>query len=431
MPTVRELSTRFSFDVDPKGIQKFNQTLNGMKRSILAVGSALGVGLGFRQLLRFGQDVDRARFQAERFSETLRKTGKFAKPLQDRLDGLNQALEGAFTEADLFNAFVRFSNAVEDFPSMEGKFGEFFEFAVLLNKAGQFRDLSGTFERMVAGFENADPSFLEDLPKFSDLAGAKIRKLAQIVQGAFFLDVQKRPLAFRLLSEAMEGLTQELALTAEAAGATGTGKIDDALTELEKAAQDLGKTILEFVSPAIEGLTELLRLVSGEGETFPVLEALGRSLGLISDSTKTGREAIAELKEALKDLAIGAVTGIVAGLVFGLPPLLGAAIGIAGTAGILQLEKLANDPEFDLGEKLRSGVQGLLDLFPDLNIDGGEDGGAEDGGAVAPGLGRAGTVNININGGDVVEVRRVVIEAVENAVSAASIAFTPIEGVDV
>ncbi len=364
MPTVRELSTRFSFEVDPKGITKFNRTIFGMKRQILAVGAALGVGLGSRALVRFGESLERARFQAGRFSEAIRLTGKFAPDVQKKLDALRSTLgAGAFTDAQAFDAFARFANIAEDFPSLQGKFPDFFEFAVLLNKAGQLKDLGAVVNDLTESFKTGDPSFLERLPGFSDIAGAKIRKLAQIIQGAFFLPVTQRPQFFQQITQAMAELLPELEKTAIAAGETGPGALGNALTELESAAQKVGASMLKFITPAIQALTDLLGLASGENRTFPALEKMGRALGLIPDKAKAGEEAIESLISSLRTLGIAAAAGIVAGLIIGLPPIVGAAIGLDGGVGFIKLKEIVEDPDFSLKNLLPDSVREKVDAL--------------------------------------------------------------------
>ncbi len=482
MTTVRELSTRFSFDVDPQGIAKFNRTLGGMKRQVLAVGAALGVGLGFRSLVRFGESLERARFQAGRFSEAIRLTGKFIPDTQKKLDELRKTLgAGAFTDAQAFDAFASFANAAEDFPSLQGKFAEFFEFAVLLNKAGQLKNLGGVVTQMVDSLRTGDPAFLEALPKFSDIAGAKIRKLSQIMQQAFFLPVSQRPQFIKQITEAMAELREELEETAIRAKDTGPGALGNALTELEQAAQKTGASILKFITPAIQGLTELLQLTQGEGDSFPVLEKMGRLLGLIPDRAKSGKEAIDSLIAALRALGIAAGVGIVAGLVVGLPPIIGAAIGLAGGVGFLKLKNLIEDPDFsfaelllgplekafeDLGQlfttlvvdPIANAIEDLKELFNDViepfnnlipNLN-------EPGSFLPEGLQprerelkltplRPGetsrtpvsatsqtrvNIQMNITGSNPDEIGRIVVAKLTEAIGRASIEFTPIEGVE-
>lgn len=441
MPTVRELSTRFSFDIDPSGVAKYNRTMVGMKRQIIAVGAALGVGVGFRSLIRFGEGLERARFQAARFNEAIRLTGKFAPETQKRLDKLKDTLgSGAFTDAQAFDAFVQFANVAEDFPSLQGKFGEFFEFAVLLNKAGQLKNLGGVVQQMIEAFRTGDPTFLERLPKFSDIAGAKIRKLAQIMQGAFFLPAAQRPQFFKQITKAMDDLRPELERTAIAARETGPGALGNALTELEKSAQKVGANILKFITPAITALSDLLALLSGEDRRFPALEKLGKALGLIPDRAKTGKEAIDELFKSLKTLGILAAAGIVAGLVIGLPPIVGAAVGIAGGVAFNKVRQLSEDPNLSLGDLLPDPVRDLIEGIR-KNIE-----------PAPPGRGRealknplesgvrrqldarTGSVNIekiemNITGDNPQEIGRVVVDKINEVIRKATIEFTSVEGV--
>ena len=346
MPTVQELVTKFSFDVDRSGIQKFQNTLTGVKRTILSVGTALGVGLGTKAMVRFGTETEEATFQAGRFNKIIKETGEFAAPLQNRLNKLNDMLGGsAFTDPEAFNAFTEFSNVAEGFPSIEGKFDEFFEFATLISKAGQLNDIAGTFSNLMNTIKTGDPGILADLPGITDIDVAKLQKMNDLLQGAFFLSPDQRPLAAKRILNLFSGVRSELQATAVAASQTGSGELDKAKTELEKAAQNLGERLLGFLTPAIKGITELLKLVQGDGTTFPILESLGRALGLIPDKAKQGEESIDSLVASLKTLGVSAGAGIVAGLVFGLPPLLGAAIGMSVGFGAIKLSETLNNTE--------------------------------------------------------------------------------------
>lgn len=432
MPTVRELSTKFSFDVDTQGVQKFNRILGGMKKQVLAVGAALGVGLGARALFNFGVNLERARFQAGRFSDIIRDTGKFAAPLQKRLEDLNKLFrDGAFTQAQAFDAFFAFSNAVEGFPTLKDKFGDFFEFAVLLNKAGQRNNLGERIQQVVDALKTGDVSFLKELPGFSDIAGAKIEKLQEILRGAFFLPVGQRAESGRRITAAMASLVQGLRDTAIAADKTDVGKLNTAMTRLEQVAQRLGKSILKFITPAIEGLTELLNIIEGKGRDFPVLEKLGRFLGLIPGDAKKGKEAIDALFDSLKRLGFAAAAGVVAGLVVGLPPIVGAAIGIAGGIALLNLKEAAKQFFTPSAEDLKGVPKPGVPFGPAVEAEQNFQRRRQQLQGIGP-TGSLGGANIQvfITGSNPLEIGRMVVEKLNEAVARASVPFTAIEGLE-
>jgi hypothetical protein len=456
MPVVRELSTKFTFDVDRSGIQRFNQVLGGMKRSIVVIGTLLGTGVGAKAVAKFGANLERARFQAGRFSEEIRTTGKFAKPLQERIDALSKSFKtAAFTESEAFNAFTQFSNVAEDFPTLEGRFGDFFEFAVLANKAGQLKDLPGVFTEMVEALRSGDPTFLEKLPGFSDVAGAKIRKLQEISQGAFFLPVQRRPQFFRLLLDGIEETREELRATAkEATETTAISKFQDALVKLERAAEKLGTVVLKGITPAIDALSELLNLIQADNVDLPVLTKIAEALGLIPSDAKKGEEAVKRLVETFADLGRAALAGIAIGLPFGIPPLLGAALGLAGGVGLKNLQRISEEEDFEGKifkpgrERANEAIQQFRNIFPpDFFQRGGGDIPLGPSSAPTnprkrdlgvPEVGKAplfqppivnNSIQINVTGENPREIARIVTEKLRDMIGRASIEFTPVEGV--
>lgn len=67
---LRHLITRFGFDVDKKGVNQYENTIKGMKRSALRVAGIFGLSFGAKQLWDAAQGAERAEFLFKRLAKT-------------------------------------------------------------------------------------------------------------------------------------------------------------------------------------------------------------------------------------------------------------------------------------------------------------------------------------------------------------------------
>ncbi len=425
MPTVDELSTRFDFKVNRRGINEFNSAISGMKRTVLSLGAILGTGLGVAGVVRLATDLDRARFQATRFSETLRTTGKFSDELEEQLEFLQRRF-GGFRPEQTFAAFAEFGKIARGFPNLQDKFGAFFEFAVQANQAGQFGDVGMVFQQIVDAIKSGDPSFLRELALVSDIDTQGLAFISKQIESGVLFSSQARPLIVEKFLEAMQGVQRSLRGDALASLGTNTNKIADIQNKLTEAAQRLADTLLTKLQPALDVITEILDLINGAPSEFPLLISIGKALGLIPEDAVSAKHAIDQLFRSLKILGIGAAAGIGLGLLLGLPPILGAAIGIAGGAAFIKLESLAED--FSLKDFLNDNViNGLGDLVPSLEDFG--DNEVLEGKRMPTMMNIPNIFNFNITGDNPEAIAQEVKKVVKDLLAGAALEFTPIEGI--
>lgn len=445
MPTVRELVTRFSFDVDSRGVRKFTNTMSGMERRITRIGAVLGVGFGAKKLADVGLRLDRAANQARRFGAVIDDSNRFVGKIGDTIAALRNRV-GAFDQALPLEAFTTFQNLVEGFDKINVPFEEFFKFGVLIAKSGQ-EDLDTVMQALAQSLETGSVDLLEKLPGFGARLQARIEKVFGITGPGFFLKPEQRPQFFNTIFEELRKLEPELEKSASTVKDTASGAATEFTSEFETAAARLGNTLVKLLTKPLQLLTELLSLINDESPDLPVLSKIAEFLGVIGPGAKLGRDEIKKLKTLTVDLAAGMVAGIGIGLILGLPPIMGAVLGLGGGAGLNKLrdisEEQAADREKGISKRLFPGIESPLES-ENLEIDPNtgfyrqktpkvpDESASPTNQTPLSGLFRSGSnvsITVNIQGDDTRTIGRKVVERLEEAISQASREFQTIEGV--
>lgn len=445
MPVVRELTTRFSFDVDRRGVEKFNRTMGGMRNIIVGLAGALGVGLGVRSIVKWGMELNRAKFFVE-------ELGGMSKSTTRLIEDLEEEYGKAFTETEGMNAFINFMKISEGFQGFEKLFDPLLEFSVLLTRsgAGRYGDFREIFEGILAA-SRGDFGFLEQIIGITDIDVAELRKIGETVEGAFFLKPEARPEFFDLL---MQLITREMPRQTEIATRAmeeDFTKLDIAGTKIKTTWQEITGELTKAMTPILETVNELLEkydedLVEAAGSAaraindffgifrgeaskeFPLLTKIGRLFGFIEEKTggiSQNLEDAAEEREKKRGgkkgffgQVVGSVMSAVEQATEATPiPKPKKSRGGVPSLGFdpVRVER-SEDPESrSLGEM----IEGLYKKWGP--------GGSEYGEEIGPGYKEGGTsINININGvGDPKAVARATVdELIRNTRTQ----FGPIEG---
>ena len=173
MPVLRDLVSRFSFETDKKSVNKYHQTMGGMQKSAIKLGSILGLSLGGKAL--FGMGVSAA--QAE--EDLKRLAGTELENLNNQLfimkQRLNNVQDGAANILRDKTVNVLASSFIKDFGNANK---EIAQFTKLLEVAALQSTITGTsvqevFTGLVAAIKTGDFSALVGVGGF-DLKRQKI-----------------------------------------------------------------------------------------------------------------------------------------------------------------------------------------------------------------------------------------------------------------
>lgn len=129
---LRNLVTRFSFETDQRGVEKFNKTLSGMRSGLKGFLGALGIGIGAREIYNLGKTTQQAASDLQRLAGT--DFGKFQAQLSRIRYELNTIRRGAggLVRRKVFNTLA--TDFVREFgtgPKQIDTFKKLFEAAAL------------------------------------------------------------------------------------------------------------------------------------------------------------------------------------------------------------------------------------------------------------------------------------------------------------
>lgn len=268
---LRNLITRFGFDVDKKGVNKYNETVKGMKRSALKVAGIFGLGFGAKELWQAGQSAERASFLFKRLAQTdfqpLRQT--FA----DTRKEINRIRKGA---GNLITT-KEFDRSAKDFLKTFGRgreqmklFSDLWSFSAR-ESAITGKNVQEIMSGLQEGIKSGDFSSLLDLPGFDQFK----KKILEFQQQALDpntpdgrIAIQNRAKAFvniirKAQSEQNKSLRQ---LPPELLEADRTTKdFKETIDKLSRTIDNVLVPVLKSMSRLFENLTEKIDKFSKKG----------------------------------------------------------------------------------------------------------------------------------------------------------------------
>lgn len=106
---LRHLVTRFGFDVDKKGVNQYENTVKGMKRSAMRVAGIFGLGFGAKQLWDAAQGAERAEFLFKRMAKTdFRQMRSVLSETREEMDRIREGSGSLLTTKEFDQSARRF-----------------------------------------------------------------------------------------------------------------------------------------------------------------------------------------------------------------------------------------------------------------------------------------------------------------------------------
>lgn len=170
MATIRQLTTRFNFETDTRGVQNFRNTLGGMKKTVLGVAAALGAGVAGKAVVQLGTGLESAAVAAGRFNDEIKLTDgsvRLTGEMADAWDRVQENIPGRVNMAPFLRSFIQFRQLLKDRPIDE--------FNTLFETAGRLAVITGdnvesTFERLTKAATSGDFQPLQEIfPNFDTL----------------------------------------------------------------------------------------------------------------------------------------------------------------------------------------------------------------------------------------------------------------------
>lgn len=261
MPVLREVITRYKFEVDKKGVDKFERTMSGMRRNTGKLARMFGISLGVAGVAamgRLGVSIERARFNMQRFSGlSTRQLNQQLKGVRGNLDAIRQGFGSKVTDKNFFTAGTQFFQAFGKGEEQMQAFRRTFELAAKLSLlTGQ--NVNALFSNITQGIESGNFGFLADIPGFTKTRIQNLQdQLNAIAPGGEFTSGIGRA---QRLNAFLKNTGRSSAVINR-----NLGQIPDAVFEADRAAasikktmDDLAQTLTRLLVPALEKMNILL-----------------------------------------------------------------------------------------------------------------------------------------------------------------------------
>ncbi len=231
MATVRQLTTRFNFETDKRGLKEFRDGMAGAKAALLGIAGALGVGAVAASLTKAGNDLQRSAVLAKQFTDEVTRLDDGAVSLTGELatawERVKKAIPGTEVMSDFLNSFVKFRQTFKDAPLEK--------FETLFTAAGNLARITGkpladTFDALHNAVVSGDfDALVEFLPEFDKMDA----NMQNFVRGLTEVDPTR-----------VNNVGQRLTFI---------------VGELDKAIPRLQETAKEMMNTTAEGQWDLLR----------------------------------------------------------------------------------------------------------------------------------------------------------------------------
>lgn len=262
---LREVVTRYRFETDQKGVNKFNQTTRKMRGRLKGLGRLMGITLGVagaRAFFKMGQNANRAAFSLRRLVGTdFRPLRRTLRNIRAEMNSVRAGSGELIRTKDFDIAAAGFFRAFGRGRQQMKQFREMFAFASR-QAAVTGQNVTEVFSALQAAVIGGDFSALLDLPGFDRFRQKVIEFQQQAIDpgepgGRVALQNRMRVLT-RIMTQA--GGAQRKALAQVPAELI---EADKAAASFQESMDKLAKVFTTQLLPAIQGLNKGLAIIAG------------------------------------------------------------------------------------------------------------------------------------------------------------------------
>lgn len=275
MGVLRDLVTRFSFDVNKKDVNKYDKTIKGMSSKALKLGAIFGGAFTVKGLVDSGLAAERASFNLQRLAGT--DFSKLQGMLKQTRAELNRIKEGSGDLITDKNFNLSAAKFIEDF----GKGNDALKlFNTLLSFSAKQSALTGQNINEMMGtlqqsLSTGDFSFLKQLPEFDRVSVNLFNELNKIFD--------PNELGGRIGIEQKSSKLSSFLKQAEGSQVKALANLPDSILEANRAAKTFqdtfdksGKSFNKVASPAVNYSTRQVQSLSefvDEGDKTGYIDA--------------------------------------------------------------------------------------------------------------------------------------------------------------
>lgn len=299
MPTLREVTTRFKFETDKKGVDKFERTMKRMRGGTRRLAKLFGITLGVAGITAMGKlgvSIERARFNMERFSGVnTRQLNQQLKGVQVSLDAIRQGFGSKITDKNFFTAGTEFFKVFGKGEGQMEAFRRTFELAAKLSLLTG-KNVDQLFSSITQGIESGNFGFLADIPGFTKTRIQNLQdQLNAIAPGGEFTSgigrAQRLNAFLRNTGRSSGVINKNLRAIPDA-----VFEADQAAANFKKTMDNLAQSVTKLLVPALNKLNILLDKIvvtSDEVKKNGFIDAFGkpaiataRAIGVPEDVVK-------------------------------------------------------------------------------------------------------------------------------------------------
>lgn len=251
MGVLRDLVTRFSFDVNKKDVNKYDKTIKGMSSKALKLGAVFGGAFTVKGLVESGLSAERAVFNLKRLAGTdFSKLQNMLKQTRAELNGIKEGSGDLITDKN-FNLSA--ANFIEEF----GRGNDALKlFNTLLSFSSKQSALTGkNINEMMGALQQSiktgDFSILKQLPEFDQVSINLFNELNKIFDPG--------ELGGRIGLQQKSSKLSSFLKRAESSQVKSLAKLPDSILEANRAAKNFqntldktGKSFNKVVTPAVD-----------------------------------------------------------------------------------------------------------------------------------------------------------------------------------
>lgn len=264
---LRHLVTRFGFDVDKKGVNKYENTVKGMKRSALRVAGLFGLGFGAKQLWDAAQGAERAEFLFKRLAKTdFSSLRNILAETREEMNRIREGSGGLLTTREFDQSARRFLKDFGNGREQMRLFADLWSFAAR-ESAITGKNVMQIMSGLQEGIKGGDFGELLNLPGFDQFQ----KQLAEFQQQAIDpgepggrMAIQNRARAFlKIIRKAQDEQNKSLQqLPEELLQANKTTK------DFAETMDKLSRTIDDALVPVLKGLNSLFESFNEKLDQF-------------------------------------------------------------------------------------------------------------------------------------------------------------------
>ena len=429
MPVVRQLTTRFAFETDKRGIKNFQDTVGGMRRTLVALAGAFATGFVGKGLVKAGASMELLAAQAQQFTDDILRlddgTIRIIGALGEAFERVKRNIPGVETTREFLQAFINFK---QDFPAGAiSQFETLFTAAGLISKINN-KPLIDVFDAIQGAVESGDFQAISNMIAGFGLSEAAMENFVRNLQEVDPTGVATVEQRLRGIVEVLKEAIPELGKVAKNIDeTTAAGKWKNLMSNISGTIDFIGLRLTPAMKAALDVTNDMFESWSkGEGLVGGVIKFVRTSLigltSLIRDPEDVGKNLKLGFAEFADDVRVGLKTLGLDIPKISLPSITGAreaARGVVGEGIAGALGLLSPSPGAPIvGPSILTGPRATEFLQPEQ---------------LGRSLSAAAAITIaptfNITGTNANEIGQQIVDKFTQLLEAAGISFPAIEGI--